>query len=77
LSVPFIDNWGHIGGLVGGALAAWGLLPRYRAPAVVRLGAQPIAQENRLPLELGWVLICLVVLWFVVQYVTATRLASF
>ena len=32
LTVPGIDNWGHIGGLVGGALVAHGLLPRYRAP---------------------------------------------
>jgi rhomboid protease GluP len=28
-----VDNWGHFGGLVGGVLLAWGLLPRYQAPA--------------------------------------------
>lgn len=27
-----VDNWGHFGGLVGGVLLAWGLLPRYQAP---------------------------------------------
>jgi rhomboid protease GluP len=76
LSVPYIDNWGHIGGLVGGVLISWGLLPRYRAPAVVRLGSQPIAEENRLSLEIGWMLVCLAVLWFATQYVTSIQLAS-
>ena len=55
LSVGNIDNWGHIGGLIGGALVAWGLLPRYSAPTVVRMGAQPIAEENRRLIELFWV----------------------
>jgi hypothetical protein len=32
LSAGNIDNWGHMGGLFGGALAAFGLLPRYRQP---------------------------------------------
>lgn len=27
-----VDNWGHIGGLVGGAVLAWGLLPHYQLP---------------------------------------------
>ena len=27
-----VDNWGHIGGLVGGLLLAWGLLPKYALP---------------------------------------------
>lgn len=27
-----VDNWGHIGGLVGGLLLAWGLLPHYAPP---------------------------------------------
>ncbi len=27
-----VDNWGHFGGLVGGALLAWGLLPHYSIP---------------------------------------------
>ncbi len=27
-----VDNWGHIGGLVGGLLLAWGLLPQYAPP---------------------------------------------
>jgi membrane associated rhomboid family serine protease len=76
LSIPFIDNWGHIGGLIGGAIVAWGLLPRYRPPEIVRLGDQPIAQENRTMLELGWVLICLVLLLVAVQYVTSARLSG-
>ena len=55
MSMGNIDNWGHIGGLIGGALVAWGLLPRYSAPAVVRMGAQPLAEENRTLVELLWV----------------------
>lgn len=50
-----IDNWGHIGGLVGGAVVAWGLLPRYAAPAIVRPGPQELATEVRTTSELLWV----------------------
>lgn len=77
LSVPFIDNWGHMGGLVGGALVALGLLPRYRPPAVVRLGPQPIEEEPRTAMEVGWVLLCMAVLLFAVQSITNTRLSGF
>jgi membrane associated rhomboid family serine protease len=31
LSSPRIDNWGHMGGMVGGALAALALGPRWKA----------------------------------------------
>ena len=55
LSMGNIDNWGHIGGLIGGALVAWGLLPRYRAPSVVRMGSQPLDEENRTLVEFFWV----------------------
>lgn len=77
LSVPFVDNWGHIGGLIGGAIVAWGLLPRYRTPEVVRLGLQPIQTEDRRTQELAWLLVCLVVLWLAVQWVTNTRFTPF
>ena len=43
LSAGYIDNWGHIGGLLGGALVALGIMPQYEAPSVVRYGAQPLA----------------------------------
>ena len=36
LSMTGIDNWGHMGGLVGGAAIAYGLLPIYRAPAMLQ-----------------------------------------
>ena len=32
---PGIDNWGHVGGLVGGALFAWGGGPLYRIEGVM------------------------------------------
>jgi rhomboid protease GluP len=77
LSVAFIDNWGHIGGLVGGVVVAWGLLPRYRLPTVARIGPQPIEEETRTPQELGWLILVLVTLWVSMYLVTNSRLAAF
>jgi rhomboid protease GluP len=67
-SVQFIDNWGHIGGLVGGAVVAWGLLPRYRPPAVIRLGPQQVEEEDTTLQTVLWTVLCLVMLWIIVQY---------
>jgi rhomboid protease GluP len=53
-----IDNWGHIGGLLGGALVALGLLPHYQPPATVRPGAQPLEEVPRARWEGAWVLFC-------------------
>ena len=58
LSAGNIDNWGHIGGLLGGALVAVGLMPRYQPPAVVRYGPQPLEEVDRRPWELAWVVVC-------------------
>lgn len=58
-SSGFIDNWGHLGGLVGGVLVAWGILPRFQIPPVVRLGPQPMVVRNRRPFEIGWTVFCL------------------
>ena len=55
MSMRGIDNWGHIGGLVGGAIVAWGVLPRYKTPAVVRLGPQELETEVRTTSEMIWV----------------------
>lgn len=77
LSVAFIDNWGHIGGLLGGALLAWALLPRYRPPQAIRLGPQPIAEESRTAQEIAWVVLALAGLWFAVQAVTSAHLPLF
>jgi rhomboid protease GluP len=37
-----VDNWGHIGGLVGGLLLAWGLLPQYAPPQSLLDGNAPL-----------------------------------
>ncbi|MEZ4710483.1 MAG: rhomboid family intramembrane serine protease [Caldilineaceae bacterium] len=58
LSTRGIDNWGHIGGLIGGAIVSWGLLPHYARPNIVSLDPQPLAQESRTSWELGWTLFC-------------------
>jgi rhomboid protease GluP len=77
LNSSFIDNWVHIGGLVGGAVMAWALLPRYRTPSVVRLGSQPIEEEPKDAQEIAWVVIAVVVLWFAVQAKTNGWLLGF
>lgn len=67
LSTSGIDNWGHIGGLIGGAFVAWGLLPRYSRPTAISLEPQPLGQEQRPMWEFGWTLLCVVLLWFGLQ----------
>mgnify|MGYP005837561869 CR=1 FL=1 len=44
---PGIDNWGHIGGMAGGALLAWLIGPRY-ASALDQIG-RPIVIDTRSP----------------------------
>lgn len=64
-----IDNWGHLGGFLGGALLAWLLLPRHRAQGmradgtVQLVDTHPITRERLIPVGLyGLGLIALVVL---------------
>ncbi len=47
LSLANVDNWGHLGGLVGGAVMAWGLMPGYRPPEVVHPGVNLLIPETR------------------------------
>ena len=72
-SSGFIDNWGHIGGLVGGAVVTFGIMPRYRQPAVVRLGPQPLEVVDRRVQEAIWVVLCLLLLVIGVYATTAIR----
>ena len=67
-----IDNWGHIGGLIGGTVAAYGLLPRYKAPDVIQPGTQEIQQEERTLQSLIWVSVCAGILVLGIQFVTRT-----
>ena len=43
-----VDNWGHIGGLVGGLLLAWGLLPQYAPPQITVSGNGPLLSAAEL-----------------------------
>jgi hypothetical protein len=63
-----IDNWGHIGGLIGGAVVAWGLIPRYSVPKVVQLDRQPLEREARASFEILWVLLMIALFAFGVQF---------
>ncbi len=91
LSVPGIDNWGHMGGLVGGALLAWGLLPKYGKPeptfsslaaerASERTGElaerQALAEIPRTLPEIAVVAVFIAALIFVLQWVTNGYLAG-
>jgi len=77
-SSSYIDNWGHIGGLIGGAFVMLGVMPRYRSPAsapgmMIHLGPQPLTVEERRLAEIAWVVFCLIILFAGVYVVTVTR----
>ncbi|MCB0106400.1 MAG: rhomboid family intramembrane serine protease, partial [Caldilineaceae bacterium] len=76
LSMPGIDNWGHIGGLIGGAAVAYGLLPRYRAPATLHFGAQPLVEETRPSFEWLWVGGHVLLLFLAIRFISAQYLAG-
>lgn len=58
-TVANVDNWGHVGGLVGGLLVSAGLFPRYRLPAVILPGRQPLVRNSNITRHLLWLGICI------------------
>jgi rhomboid protease GluP len=76
LAQPGIDNWGHLGGLVGGAVVTAGLLPRYRRPSLVRLGVNVMEEEPRGLLHAGWLVVCLALWYYGVQWATERVLSQ-
>ena len=66
-----IDNAGHIGGLLGGALVAIGLLPTYQRPNTIQIGNQPLQTIHRPVLEALWVAGHLVLLWVGVTFISS------
>ena len=75
-SVANVDNWGHMGGLAGGAIIAIGLLPRYRPPAVFNFGRQPLVREARVARGLAWTLLCSLLFFAAFQAATLTASPS-
>ena len=73
-----VDNWGHLGGLVGGALLSWGLLPRYRVPfdeeIYTTAGTLPMVAVHKVGRELVWVALMLLLLGAGVYFTTQARL---
>jgi len=67
-----IDNAGHIGGLIGGAMVALGLLPTYQHPNTMQIGNQPLQKRHRPGLEALWVVGHLVLLWAGVAFISST-----
>lgn len=47
-----IDNWGHIGGVLGGLLLAWRIAPRMARPATPPRSMREFARSDRNPLRL-------------------------
>jgi rhomboid protease GluP len=54
VSMSNVDNWGHMGGLVGGFLMTIGLMPRYRMPEVIVAGRQPLVRDVHPARDLLW-----------------------
>ena len=57
-----VDNWGHMGGLVGGIIVTLGLMPRYKIAQVIHAGRQALVRQPRLWLEVTWILLCVALL---------------
>jgi membrane associated rhomboid family serine protease len=77
LSQPGIDNWGHMGGLVGGILLTLGLLPRYRRPAVITYGANVMEEEPRELVNVVWILVSLALWYYGLEWATQRILGQF
>ena len=62
-AVSNVDNWGHVGGLLGGLLVVAGLFPRFRLPGVILPGPQALVRESNSLLQTGWILLCVLLLF--------------
>ncbi|MBV7329647.1 rhomboid family intramembrane serine protease [Chloroflexi bacterium TSY] len=83
-AVPGIDNASHLGGLLGGALVAWGMLPNYQRPSLaspsneqnpsvvpqpmIYRKPQPLIEQDQFIWYVAWLLISIVLLWASLQY---------
>lgn len=70
-TVANVDNWGHVGGLLGGLLVVAGLFPTYRLPSIIQMGRQPLVRESNLTRQILWV--SLSVLLLVLSFWLATQ----
>jgi rhomboid protease GluP len=68
LSVSGVDNWGHMGGLIGGIVVAWGMLPNYERPQIVKLGPQPLTESDRSSWYAIWTAAVLGLMWTALQF---------
>lgn len=62
LTTRYIDNWGHIGGLLGGLGVAAGLLPRYKRPLLAPIGVQTMVETPKVAVEMIWIGVCTLLL---------------
>lgn len=70
LSVPAIDNWGHIGGFIGGFVLGWLLCPFYQIEARSD-GVRHVVDRNSLRAE--WIGVGLVAVLMVVAFWAALQ----
>jgi rhomboid protease GluP len=71
LSNPSIDNWGHLGGLIGGLMLGWLLCPFYQVQPLDN-GAHRIVDLNSLRAE--WIGLALFCVLLVVAFLAALSL---
>lgn len=76
LSQSGIDNWGHMGGLAGGALVTYGLLPYYQRPKVVAFGTNVMEEAPRQWFNVGWILVCLALWYYGLDWATQRFLSQ-
>ena len=69
-----IDNFAHIGGLLGGAAIGFGILPKYRAPQGDISGRVALEVVPIQKMDLVWVLAHLALMWLAVRIVTSKLL---
>ncbi len=75
-----IDNWGHIGGFIGGAMLGWLLCPFYQVESQTD-GARRVVDRNSMRVEWIGLVLCgillIVAFWATLQYHQAQPLTGF
>ena len=72
-STPGIDIWGHVGGLLAGALLGWGVMPRY-TPMMTYVGPKLVDRQR--PAQWGMVVLGAFLLLAVSTWIAITVRAS-
>jgi rhomboid protease GluP len=69
-----IDNWAHLGGLIGGVVTGLLLVPHYKVESAGPLAQPTIVDRNSLARQAPAILLCIAVLVAAVWYITQTKI---